>query len=257
MPPTDNLSVGLAFTAGLLSFLSPCVLPLVPIYLGYLSGTTVADQGAPRLRVLSHAGAFVTGFGLVFVALGSLAGLAGYVMTSPNGPLGLVGQLAAGLNQATPWLARLGGVLLIVLGLHLTGLVRIPWLYRELRIETNSVQQRGLWASGLVGMAFAAGWTPCVGPYLMAILMLASNSGTVGRGALLLATYSLGLGLPFLLAGLALGAVSAQLRRLNRYLNVVSVVGGGMLIAMGVLLVTGRFQWLNALLSGLWQPPVG
>lgn len=257
MPPTDSLSVGLAFVAGLLSFLSPCVLPLVPIYLGYLSGTTVADQEAPRLRVLGHAGAFVAGFGLVFAALGSLAGLAGYLVTAPNGPLGLVGHLAAGLSQATPWLARLGGLLLVVLGLHLTGLVRIPWLYRELRIDTQGVRQRGLWASGLVGMAFAAAWTPCVGPYLMAILMLASNTGTVGRGALLLAVYSLGLGLPFLLAGLALGAVSSQLRRLNRYLNVVSVVGGGMLIAMGVLLVIDRFQWLNALLSGLWQPPVG
>jgi len=257
MPATDQVSVGLAFVAGLFSFLSPCLLPLVPVYIGYLSGTTVADQRAPRLRVLAHAGAFVAGFGLVFVILGSLAGLAGYLATEPHGPLGLVGWLAVALGQAAPWLGRLGGLVLMVLGLHLTGLVRIPWLYREMRIETGAVRGRGLWASGLVGMAFAAGWTPCVGPYLMAILVLASNSGTVARGALLLAVYSLGLGLPFLLAGAALGAVSAQLRRLNRYLNVVSIVGGAMLIAMGALLVSGRLQWLNAFFSRLWQPPVG
>ncbi len=257
MPPTDNLSVGLAFLAGLLSFLSPCVLPLVPVYLGYLSGTTVADREPGRLRTALHASAFVGGFALVFVALGSLAGLAGYVVAAPTGPLGLVGRAAAGLSQATPWLGRAAGVLLVVLGLHLTGLVRIPWLYRELRFEAGRGGRRGLWASALVGMAFAAGWTPCVGPYLMGILILASTTGTVARGALLLAVYSLGLGLPFLLAGLALGAVSAELRKLNRYLNAVSVVGGGMLIAMGVLLALGRFQWLNALLSGLWQPPMG
>ncbi len=257
MPPNDSVSAGLAFVAGLFSFLSPCLLPLVPIYIGYLSGTTVADQSAPRLRVLAHAGAFVAGFTLVFVTLGSLAGLAGYLATAPNGPLGLVGQLAAALSLAAPWLARLGGVLLVAFGLHLTGLVRLPWLYRELRIGAERVRGRGLWASGLVGMVFAAGWTPCVGPYLMAILMLASNTATVGRGALLLAIYSLGLGLPFLIAGAALGAVSEQLRRLNRYLNVVSIAGGVLLMAMGLLLITDRLQWLNALLGGLWQPPVG
>lgn len=257
MPPADNLSVGLAFVAGLLSFLSPCVLPLVPVYIGYLSGTTAADHGTSRLRTAGHAGVFVGGFSLVFVALGSLAGLAGYLVTAPTGVLGVVGRLAVGLSQALPWLDRLGGALLIVLGLHLTGLVRIPWLYRELRVDTSGSQRRGLWASAVVGMAFAAGWTPCVGPYLMSILILASNTGTVARGALLLAVYSLGLGVPFLLAGLALGAVSAQLRRLNRYLNVVSIAGGGLLIAMGLLLVFGRFHWLNALLGGLWQPPMG
>ncbi len=257
MPPTDNLSVGLAFVAGLLSFLSPCVLPLVPIYIGYLSGTTAADQAGSRARTLGHAGAFVGGFTLVFVALGSLAGLAGYVVAAPSGPLGLVGRAAAGLNQATPWLSRLGGVFLMFLGLHLTGLVRLPWLYRELRLETRGARRSGLVASGLVGMAFAAGWTPCVGPYLMAILVLASNTGTVAQGASLLAVYSLGLGLPFLLTGLALGAVSAQLRKLNSYLYVISVAGGGLLIAMGLLLVSGRFAWLNALLGSLWQPSMG
>jgi len=257
MPTTDHLSVGLAFVAGLFSFLSPCVLPLVPVYIGYLSGTAVAGEKVVGLQTLAHAVAFVGGFSAVFVALGSLMGLAGYLATAPVGPLGVASTLVVALSRATPWLARLGGVLLVVLGLHLTGLVRIPLLYRELRLEGMVPRGRGFVASLVVGMIFAAGWTPCVGPYLMAILLLASNGGTVGRGALLLAVYSLGLGLPFLLAGLALEAVAAQLRRLNRYLNVVSVIGGGLLMAMGFLLAIGRFQWLNMLVSSLWQSPGG
>lgn len=257
MPATDSLSVGLAFLAGVLSFLSPCVLPLVPVYIGYLSGATVAEQGTSRLWTVSHAAAFVVGFSAVFAALGSLAGLAGYLVTAQSGPLAFLGRLATGLSQAAPWLARLGGVLLVALGLHLTGLVRIPLLYRELRFESAPPRRRGLIASAVVGMVFAAGWTPCVGPYLMAIMILAGNAGSAARGAFLLAIYSLGLGLPFLLAGLAVQAVSAQLRRLNRYLNVVSIAGGGLLIAMGLLLVTDRFEWLNALLGSLWQPPMG
>lgn len=253
MPTTDSLSVGLAFLAGLLSFLSPCVLPLVPVYIGYLSGTAVAGQGASRLQTFSHAGAFVAGFSIVFVGLGLLAGLAGQVVAGEGGGPGFLGQVANALNIAIPWLVRVGGALLVVLGLHLTGLVRIPLLYRELRFDSPTSRRRGLAASGLVGMTFAAGWTPCVGPYLAMILGLAANAGTMAQGAFLLAVYSLGMGLPFLLAGLALQAVSAQLRRLNRYLSVVSVVGGVLLIAMGILLVIDRFQWLSMLL-GSWLP---
>ncbi len=255
MPASSDIGFGVALVAGLFSFLSPCVLPLVPVYIGYLGGATVADAGASRWRTLAHAGAFVGGFTLVFVALGSLMGLASYLLTLGTGAFGWASQAAAAINRSTPWLARLGGVLLIVLGLHLTGLVHIPFLYRELRFEQARPKGRGLWASVLVGMIFAAGWTPCVGPYLMTILMLASNAGTVGRGALLLAVYSVGLGLPFLLAGLALDAVARQLKQLNRYLGVVSIVGGGLVVIMGVLLVTGRWEWLNGLLLSLWQSP--
>ncbi len=256
MPPTDNLSVGLAFVAGLLSFFSPCVLPLVPVYIGYLSGAAAAGRGPSRLWTASNACAFVLGFSAVFVFLGSLAGLTGWLMTAQSGPLTLLGHLAAGVNRATPWLSRAGGLLLVILGLHLAGVVRIPLLYRELRLESAQPQRRGLIASGLVGMVFAAGWTPCVGPYLMAIMLLAGNAATAPRGALLLAVYSLGLGLPFLLAGLALQSVSTYLRRMNRYLNAVSIAGGALLVAMGLLLLLGRFQWLNMLLGSLWQPPL-
>lgn len=257
MPASDSLNAGLAFVAGLLSFLSPCVLPLVPAYIGYLSGAAVAGRAPSRLVTASHAGAFVVGFGSVFVLLGCLAGLAGSLVATRSEPLGLLGRLLAGLDHATPWLARLGGLVLIVLGVHLTGLVRIPLLYREFRLGGSQPRRGGLVTSALVGMIFAAGWTPCVGPYLMAILMLAGSAGTVGRGAALLAAYSVGLGVPFLLAGFALEAVSAHLRRLNRYLNAVSIVGGVLLVAMGLLLVTDRFYWLNSLLGGLWQSPLG
>lgn len=256
MLPIDNLGAGLAFVAGLLSFVSPCVLPLVPVYIGYLSGA-VAGRPTSRLHTVSHAAAFVLGFGAVFVLLGSLAGLAGMLAASRSGPLNLLGRLAGGLERATPWFARLGGLALIVLGVHLTGLVRIPLLQREMRFGGGQLQRKGLVTSLLVGMIFAAGWTPCVGPYLMAILLLAGSAGTVVRGAFLLAVYSLGLGIPFLIAGLALEAVSAYLRRLNRYLGAVEVVGGVLLVLMGVLLVTDRFLWLSSLLGALWQPPVG
>ncbi len=144
MPPEANLSAGLAFLAGLMSFLSPCVLPLVPIYLGYLSGTAAADLAPSRLRTFGHAGAFVGGFSVVFVALGSLAGLAGSLATVQSGPLGGIGRMLAGADQAVPWLARIGVAVLIVLGLHLTGLVRIPFLYRELRFESKAPPRGGL-----------------------------------------------------------------------------------------------------------------
>ncbi|MGQ9682588.1 MAG: cytochrome c biogenesis CcdA family protein [Anaerolineae bacterium] len=251
-----EVTVGLAFLAGLLSFLSPCVLPLVPIYIGYLSGATAQQEAGARWRTAGHAGAFVAGFSVVFVALGSIAGLAGSLLAAPVAPLGFLGRALVVLNQATVWLTRLGGLLLIVLGLHLTGLVRIPLLYRELRIEGARPSRRGLFASVLVGMIFAAGWTPCVGPYLTAILMLAGSSGTVARGAFLLAVYSLGLGLPFLLAGVALQAVSASLRRFGRFMRVTSIVGGALLMLMGVLLLTGHLMWLNMLLGGLWEAPL-
>ncbi len=254
---TDNLTAGLAFLAGLLSFLSPCVLPLVPVYIGYLSGTAVAGQVPARRRAAGHAAAFVLGFSIIFVLLGSLAGLAGMLAASLSGPLSALARVAGGLDRATPWLARAGGLVLIVLGVHLTGLLRIPLLERELRLEGSRLERKGLLTSALVGMIFAAGWTPCVGPYLMAILILAGSAGTVGRGAFLLAAYSLGLGVPFLLTGVALEAASAYLRRLNRYLGVIEIVGGTLLIVMGVLLVTDRFLWLSSWLGALWQPPLG
>lgn len=234
---TQNLNLLVAFGAGVLSFISPCVLPLVPVYLGYLSGAAIEGESASRARTVAHAFAFVVGFTLVFVALGASVGLVGYV-----------------LLRYLPIIVRVGGVVLILLGLHLTGLVRIPFLYVEKRLEVKKQGGDTYWTSFLVGMVFAFGWSPCVGPILSGILLLASASQTVGRGALLLAVYSLGLGLPFLITAFALSLVTRWLRKLNRYMNVVSIAAGVFLIVMGVLLFAGWFERLNAYFAGLSVP---
>ena len=233
----QSLNLLVAFGAGILSFASPCVLPLVPIYLGYLGGAAVGDEARSRGKTVAHALAFVLGFSLVFVVLGASVGLVGYA-----------------LYRHLPVIVRVGGVLLVVLGLHLTGLVKIPFLYMEKRIQVKQQAKGTYWASFLVGMVFAFGWTPCVGPILSGILLLASVTQTVGRGALLLAAYSLGLGLPFLLTALALSLATRWLKRLNRYMNAVSVVAGAFLIIAGVLLFTGLFDRLSQYLVSLSSP---
>ena len=224
----QNITLTAALVAGLLSFFSPCVLPLVPIYLGYMTGTAVSGLNeSQRLRTLGHALFFVLGFGLLFVLLGATAGLLGSL-----------------LYPILPYLTKIGGVILIVFGMHMTGLLTIPFLNMEKRIELGEQPRNNYWTSLLIGVIFAAGWTPCVGPVLTAILILAADSQTAASGAGLLAVYALGLGLPFLgVAGLVDVAVPA-LRRMGRYLRIVSVAGGILLIAMGFLMVTGLFEQL-------------
>lgn len=233
----QNLNLLVAFGAGVLSFVSPCVLPLVPIYLGYLGGTVVGEEAPSRLKTVAHALAFVLGFSLVFVALGASVGLAGYA-----------------LYRHLPTIIKVGGVVLVILGLHLAGLVKIPFLYSERRLQVKRRPPGTYWASLLVGMVFAFGWSPCVGPILSGILLLASVSQTVGRGALLLGAYSVGLGLPFIVCAFALSLATRWLKRLNRYMNVVSVVSGAFLIIMGVLLFTGLFDRLSQYFVGLSSP---
>lgn len=225
----QEISVVVAFTAGVLSFLSPCVLPLVPIYLGYLTGQTSTSALPSRRATLGHAAAFVLGFGGVFVALGASIGLIGYF-----------------LLDALPTLIRVGGILLIVMGLHLAGVIRIPFLYMEKRLEMQRMRAPTLWSSTMVGMIFAAGWTPCVGPVLSGILGLAAVSGTVARGAFLLAVYSAGLGVPFMLAALGLGGLTRSIRRMGPYLRYVEVTAGVLLVFVGVLLFFDQFARLNA-----------
>ena len=234
-----EISLGVAVLAGILSFISPCVLPLVPAYLGYLSGAavTVAGVEAPRRRtVFFHALAFVTGFATVYTLLGASVGLVGYV---------LVDQL--------PLIQKAGGVLLVLFGLHTMGIMPIPLLYRELKVEVQPRRELGYLSSALVGMVFAAGWTPCIGVILSGILLLASASQTVGKGAILLLTYSLGLGVPFLIAGLAWDRLTPLLRQLNRRQRLVSVVSGLLIIAMGVLVFTNFFALLAAYSAPIWR----
>lgn len=213
----------LAVIAGVLSFTSPCALPLVPGYLGYMSGVS-----ASRGRTLASAGVFVAGFALVFTALGAGASVA-----------------AAVLADHRQLLDRLAGVVIIGLGLFLVGLVRLPVLMREGRPLLEHVRP-GPEGALLLGVAFAFGWTPCIGPILGAILALASTTGTASEGAALLLLYSLGLGIPFLLAALFLDRFRTVSMWLRRRLAVIEAVGGVLLILMGVLVFTER---LNAVLA--------
>lgn len=227
---TSSITLPLALFAGLLSFLSPCVLPLVPAYLGYLSGATVSQTGeaqAKRFATFLHALFFVLGFSAIFVALGATASF--------------IGQL---LTQHIYALQKIGGIIVITFGLHTIGLIKIPFLYYEARAEMKARPGLGYLSSFLIGLVFAAGWTPCVGTVLSAIFFLAADTQTAGQGMLLLTAYSLGLGLPFLLVGGAFETISPWLRKLNRHLNVVSVISGIFLIAVGVAIFAG---WLGYL----------
>ncbi|HEY3933540.1 MAG TPA: cytochrome c biogenesis protein CcdA [Gemmatimonadales bacterium] len=222
-----------AFGGGLLSFLSPCVLPLVPSYLGFLSGMTLDEMGSNRHRAVAHALLFVAGFSLVFIALGAGAT-----------------ALGASLRFHKIALARAGGVVVIIFGLYTIGLLRFSWFDRERRVHLED-KPVGYLGSMLVGMAFAAGWTPCIGPILGGILVLAGTSGDVAHGVVLLTAYSAGLAMPFLVAAFALDAFRETLRRFSGWMPWVQRVSGAVLIAVGILLVTGDFTRLAAWLQGL------
>lgn len=225
---TDPAGLGLfvAFVAGLLSFLSPCVLPLVPSYIGYLTGMTLPEVSGRRRPALVHAILFVAGFSLIFILLGASAT-----------------ALGRALNQYQVWIQRVGGVLIIGFGLVCLGVVRADFLMRERRVQMEE-KPVGYLGSMLVGMAFAAGWTPCIGPVLGAILGLAATSNDLARGTLLLVAYSAGLAVPFLLAALALESFLGWFQRFRRYLPWVMRVSGALLVFVGVLMVTGEFTRL-------------
>lgn len=230
-----------AAAAGLLSFLSPCVLPLVPPYLTYLAGVSMEDleietRSAARRDILLSSVLFVLGFSTVFVALGATASVFGAV-------------LRANL-QVLSWMA---GAIIILMGLHFVGLLKVSLLYREKRAEIT--KPMGLFGSYVMGLAFAFGWTPCIGPILAAILAVAGTQETVALGALLLAVYSLGLGLPFIVAGLALGRFLAFVARFRRHFGKVEKVVGVLLIFTGVAFLSGGVQemsyWLLETFPGL------
>ena len=239
--PTENVSILFALAAGLLSFISPCCLPMVPAYVGYLSGRVAATpagvQIADRRATFFHALFFVLGFGAVFTALGASAGLLGFY-----------------LRDYLPLVRPVGAAMLVLFGLQMMGVIRLNWLYREIKIGTGPGSRGGYLASFLVGNIFAAGWTPCVGLVLSGVLLLASNTQTAGQGALLLATYSLGLGIPFLLTGLALDRVTPLLHALNRRGRAVEIVSGLFIISMGVLVYFNVLQRLSIFFFKLFGP---
>ena len=225
------MNIAIAFGAGMLSFLSPCVLPLVPAFLVDMAGEA-ALAGTQRARTIAHALAFVVGFSAVFTLL--------WVAVA------LVGALA---GELVVWLQRIGGLLLVVLGMQMLGLIRIPFLAQglDLRLEGGTT---GLARSFLIGIAFGIGFTPCVGPYLALILDLLLNSDLASGAALLLA-YALGLGVPFLLLAGGLGAARRVARALAAHVRLVNAVGGTLVIVMGLVLVSGQFARLAQLFNFL------
>ena len=227
------LGVVVAFAAGLLSFLSPCVLPLVPSYLGFLTGMTLPEVEARRRFALIHAVLFVSGFSAVFVLLGASAT-----------------ALGRALNYHQVWVQRIGGALIVVFGLICLGVIANPLLSRERRIQLEH-RPVGYLGSILVGMAFAAGWTPCIGPVLGGILGLAATSVHVERGMLLLAVYSAGLAVPFLLAAIAVERFLRWFQRFRPLLPWVMRISGAMLVLVGLLLMTGEFTRLAGWLQGM------
>lgn len=232
-----EVSLAVAFTAGLLSFLSPCVLPLIPSYVGFLTGMSAdelqAGGGERRRTALLHGLWFVAGFTLVFVLLGAAASALGSL-----------------LRDYQHWLGRAGGILVILFGLYLLGILRPAFLMRERRIELSR-KPLGYFGSGVVGFTFGAAWTPCIGPILGGILTLAATQSGLGRGITLLAVYALGLAVPFLLTALALDKFLVWFQRFRPYIVWVDRIAGAMLIVLGILLVTDNFTLLAGYLRGL------
>lgn len=244
----ENVTLLAAFGAGILSFISPCVLPLVPGYLSYISGLSLdemrgtgpaaggtvavatAPPGVQRQAVIASL-AFIFGFTVVFVVLGASASAIGQFFMSR---LTLLGRIA--------------GAVVIVFGLHTMGVLRIEWLYQEKRVQTQK-RPEGLVGAALVGMAFAFGWTPCLGPILAGILAVAATQETVGQGVRLLAAYSIGLGVPFFATALAINRFFAAFAKIRRHYHKVELVSGALLVVIGVLIFTNRFtviaQWLT------------
>jgi cytochrome c-type biogenesis protein len=241
-----EVSIAAAFLAGVLSISSPCVLPLVPIYLTHLAGISIGQRdGIARRRVITHAAAYVLGFSLVFVALGTALGAAGALASTAS---------IVAVNR--DWLVRLGGVLIVVLGLHQLGIVRIPLLDRDRRLGNGQAPTGRLTSSFLVGVTFGAGWSPCVGPILGAILTMAAGQGSIERAAMLLASYSAGLAVPFLGAAFAFGSSPGIISRMNKRLPLVTGVSGGVMIAVGAIMFLGIYQQFFARLVALspWTP---
>ena len=227
----EQISLLVAFSAGVLSFLSPCVLPLVPVYLASLCGPEIFEPeiNSRRWTIFFHSLSFVVGFTIVFIILGAGAGWAGF---------------ALGTNLALS--DKIAGSLLIAFGLFLLAALKIPWLNYERRLAPSLGTTAGYLRSLLIGAIFSLAWTPCVGPILGGILTLAWSSETAGRGAYLLATYSLGLGIPFLIIGVAFDSIRPLLRRIYRYSTWSYIVSGLLLIAVGILILTNNLNLLYA-----------
>lgn len=227
-------SLFLSLFMGIVSFASPCILPLIPSYVSYITGISFDELAGPDFRrkniktTVLHSLAFVAGFTVIFVALGATASLLGQVMI----------EYLQGIRIA-------GGVLLIVLGLFVSDLVPIPFLQRDAKIHLKS-RPAGFLGTFIVGVIFAAGWTPCTGPFLAAVLMQAAQSETMGSGMAFLAFYSLGIGIPFILSALAISAFLSSFQKLKNYFRAIKITSGAVLIIMGFLLITDKWTLITS-----------
>jgi cytochrome c-type biogenesis protein len=242
MNQLPEVSIFIAFSAGILSFVSPCVLPLVPSYITYITGVSFHEltegESKSKLRwvTIFHSLLFIIGFSTIFIIMGASASY--------------IGQLLA---QYQYWIMKVGGVLIIILGIHFTGLITLPFLQMEKRLELRK-KPLGYLGSFLVGIIFAAGWTPCIGPILSTILIYASTSKSYYTGILLLTIYSAGLGLPFFLSSLAFNSFLSTFEKIKRYMRVITLVSGLFLIAIGILMLTDTFKDINQYLNELTNP---
>ena len=242
MSHPQEISGMIAFSAGLLSFASPCVLPLVPSYITYITGVSFKKltdaEAASKLRwaTMSHSLCFIVGFSLVFILMGASATYLGQVLV-----------------QYQYWIMKGGGVLIILLGIHFTGVIKLPFLQMEKRFEMKK-KPLGYAGSFVVGVVFAAGWTPCIGPILSTILIYASTSKSLATGILLLTYYSVGLGIPFFLSSLAFNSFLSAFDKIKRYMRVINVVSGLFLIGIGILFLTDTFKELSSYMNLLNNP---
>ena len=225
----NDISILLAFSAGLLSFLSPCVLPLVPAYVSYLTGSSIEElkDDKAKLTTLYKSFGFVLGFSIVFILMGlSITSLGKLLITHKD------------------LFRKVGGTLIVVFGLHTLGVFKVKLFYREKRfLYLDKI--KGPFTSVIMGMAFAAGWTPCIGPILSSILIYATSMNSVGKGVLLLIMYSIGLAVPFILTAMAIDSFTKQFRKFSRYLPIISTISGLLMIIMGVMIFTNKLAILS------------
>ncbi len=245
---TVEITYWIAFSAGILSFASPCVLPLIPSYLTYITGLSFSQLEAAhptakvRLTVLLHSLCFIAGFSAVFILLGAIAGIA-----SSN--------IQYYLREGLEWVEKIGGLLIFLFGIHMTGLFHFGVLLGDKRVHLHK-KPSGFFGTFVVGVAFAAGWTPCIGPILASILMVAASSGQVGEGVGLLAVYSLGLGVPFLLSGMLFHQFLSAFKRFRKHIRLVEIGTGVMLMAVGIMLMFNLLAQLTMFFYQ-WVPVQG